>query len=83
MFSPLYDSWAQEFAGKAKFLKVNPDSGREIFEKYQIQVIPTLLILDGKRNIIRRSNGFKEISDIDKRLEKIKGKKELFPQDFK
>jgi thioredoxin reductase (NADPH) len=82
MFSPLYDAWAKEYGNKIKFLKVNAEIGREIFNKYQIQVVPTLIILDNKGNTIRKSSGFKEISDIEKQLEKIKNKTELAPQDF-
>lgn len=83
MFAPLYDSWAKQYGGKIKFLKVNAEVGREIFDKYQIQVVPTLVILDEKGRVIRKSSGFKEISEIEKHLENIKGDKELSPHDFK
>jgi thioredoxin reductase (NADPH) len=82
-FSPLYDAWAREYGDKIKFLKVNSDSGREIFVKYHIQVVPTVIILDERGNLIRKSSGSREIAEVDKRLEKIKDKREFSPQDFK
>ena len=80
-FSPLYETWAKEHGGRTKFLKVNADHARELFEQYQIRAVPTLVILDEKGNIVRKSIGSREISEIDKRLEKIK--RELTSQDFK
>ena len=83
LFSPLFDAWAKEYGRKIKFLKVNPDMGRELFIKYQIQAIPSLLILDQKGNVIRKSTGFKEISDLERQLEKTKDKADISPQDFR
>ena len=83
MFSPVYDAWAKEYGNKIKFLKVSSEAGREIFNKYQIQVIPTLVIFDENGNVIRKSTGYKEISDVEKYLEKIKDKPDLSPIDFR
>ncbi len=83
LFAPLYDSWAKEYGNKIKFLKVNSEVGREIFYQYQIRVVPTLMILDEKGNVVRKSSGVKEIADVEKRLEKIKDKFEVSPQDFR
>jgi thioredoxin reductase (NADPH) len=80
-FSPIYDAWAKEHGGKIKFLKVNADSMRELFERYQIRGIPTLLIFDENGNIIRRSIGFKEISDVENQLEKM-GEKDITAKFF-
>ncbi|MBS0603541.1 MAG: FAD-dependent oxidoreductase [Verrucomicrobia bacterium] len=82
-FSPVYDEWAKQFGGKIKFLKVNADRAEEIFRAYQIRAVPTLVILDSKGNIIRKSTGFGEISEVDKRLEKMKDKTVFSPQDFR
>jgi thioredoxin reductase (NADPH) len=67
-FSPLYEAWAKEYGGKIRFLKVNSERARELFERYQIQGVPTLLILDEKGNVIRKSVGLKEITDVEKHL---------------
>jgi thioredoxin reductase (NADPH) len=83
MFSPLYDAWAKEYGHKIKFLKVNPDAGRELFIKYQIQGIPSLVILDQKGNVIRKTTGIKEIADLERNLEKTKDKVDISPHDFR
>jgi thioredoxin reductase (NADPH) len=83
MFSPQYDTWAKEYGSKIKFLKVNSETGREIFNKYQIQVVPTLIVFDEKGNMIRKSSGIKEIADLEKNLERTRDKEELSSLDFK
>ncbi len=83
MFGPQYEMWAKEYGSKIKFLKVNSEVGRELFNQYQIQVVPTLLIFDEKGNVIRKSSGMKEIVDLEKRLEKTRDKEELSSLDFK
>jgi thioredoxin reductase (NADPH) len=83
VFGPYYDDWAREYGSKIKFLKVNADLVEEIFADYQIRAVPTLLILDEKGNVIRKSIGFKEIAEVEKRLEKIKGNAIFMPNDFK
>lgn len=82
-FSPVYEEWAKSFGGKIKFLKVNSAHAEELFRHYQIRAVPTLIILDSSGNIIRRSTGFKEISEVDKRLEQLKPKPLVTPQDLR
>lgn len=81
-FSPMYDEWANRYGNRIKFLKVNADSCEEIFAKYQIRVVPTLVILDQKGNVIRKSIGFREIAEVERRLEKFGDKAALTAQDF-
>ena len=50
---------------------------------YQIQAVPTLVIFDPKGNVIRKSCGFHEISEVDKRLTHIKNQADISPQDFR
>lgn len=83
MFSPIYEGWAHEYGGKAKFLKINAEEVQELFMQFQIRAVPTLVILDEKGNILRRSSGFKEIGEVDKHLNKIKSQVAFSPLDFK
>lgn len=69
MFAPLYESWAKEYQGKALFAKVNVADARELFELYQVQAIPTLIILDKDGKVVRKGVGSHEISEVGKRLE--------------
>jgi thioredoxin 1 len=44
MVSPIIESLSQEYAGKAKFVKVNTDENPDLAEKYGILSIPTVII---------------------------------------
>jgi thioredoxin reductase (NADPH) len=83
MFSPLYDEWARQYGDRIKFLKVNADEAPELFREYLIQAVPTLLIMDSKGKVVRKSCGFHEISEVDQRLTKVKNKESLSPHEFK
>lgn len=81
MFGPLYETWAKEYGDKIKFLKVNPENGRELFEKYQVRSIPTLIILDERGSIVRRVTGLEKISELEKHLARMNEKPSA--QDFR
>jgi|SRR5579862_1349161 len=82
MFGPLYDSWAKDFNGQIKFLKVNAETVEELFNVYHINVVPTLIIFDSKGEVVRKSTGSREIAKIEKCLQKVKGRSEIAAQDF-
>lgn len=82
MFSPLYESWARDFHGKIKFLKVNADHMDELFREYHINVVPTLIVFDANGKIVQKSTGSREIAKVEKCLQKVKDKPEIFSQDF-
>ncbi len=82
-FAPLYENWARDYGDRIKFLKVNANHLPELFREYQIQVVPTLIIFDGKGKVIRQGSGFGEISEVGKRLETIKGSANVTPQEFR
>jgi len=43
MIAPVVEELAKEFAGRAKFVKLNSDENQQVPSQYQIQGIPTLL----------------------------------------
>lgn len=43
MIAPSLDSLAEEFAGKAKIVKINVDQNRALAMKYDVRSIPTLI----------------------------------------
>ncbi len=47
MLAPILDQIAEDFAGKAKIVKVNVDIERALASKFAIQGIPTLLLFKG------------------------------------
>lgn len=83
MFKPIYNSWAKDFHGKITFLKVSVDAVDELFEIYKINVVPTVVIFDREGKVILKNAGTREIAQVEKCLQKIKDKPEIFPQDFK
>ena len=48
MFAPVFESTAEEFEGKVKFVKVNIDESPELAQKYFVMSIPTLKLVDGE-----------------------------------
>jgi thioredoxin 1 len=45
--SPIIEQLSREFAGKAKFVKVNTDENQELAAKYGIMSIPTIMFFSG------------------------------------
>lgn len=43
MFAPSLDRLAEEFAGKAKIVKINVDQNQALAMKYDVRSIPTLI----------------------------------------
>lgn len=67
-FASHYETWAHDFQEKIRFVKVNADTGKELFYRYGIQAIPSLIILDEKGALISKKVGLQEISDVDQKL---------------
>ncbi|MES2122302.1 MAG: FAD-dependent oxidoreductase, partial [Chlamydiota bacterium] len=68
-FAPTYDAWARRYGDRCTFLKVNADFAPEVFSKYSIRAVPTLLLLDPSGKMIRMSVGLGDIGAIEKHLE--------------
>jgi thioredoxin 1 len=49
--APTVDAVAEEFAGKAKVLKLNVDENLEIAARYGVQSIPTLIVFKGGERV--------------------------------
>ena len=45
MLAPMLDKLAEEYAGKAKFVKINVDEAPELAGRYGITGVPTLLFI--------------------------------------
>ena len=44
MVSPIIEALSKEYAGRAKFVKVNTDESPEIAQRYEIMSIPTIMV---------------------------------------
>jgi len=70
MVAPHLDAIAEEYAGKAKVVKVDVDSEPDLAGRYNVMSIPTLLFVkDGK--VVDQSVGAEPKSSIAARLEKL------------
>ncbi len=72
--SPMYDAWAKEYAGKAKFLKVNVDKNGELVSRYHISSMPTMIVLDKNGKQVTRKTGTQEIANYMKKFDPVKVK---------
>lgn len=66
--SPMFDSWAQDYAGKVFFLKVNVDDFRVLSKKYRITGMPTLLMFENGK-VVQRKVGTGQIAKFVDGLE--------------
>ena len=48
MFGPVFESTAEEFEDKVKFVKINIDESPELAQKYFVMSIPTLKLVNGE-----------------------------------
>jgi thioredoxin 2 len=58
--SPALEHLAHEFAGRVKLVKVNVDEAPAIAQRFGVQGIPTLLVLQGDRVLARRTGADRE-----------------------
>ena len=56
MVSPALEALARSHAGRVKLVKVNVDESPQVSQRYSVQAIPTLLVLD-KGEIVSRQIG--------------------------
>ncbi len=56
MVSPTLEELARTFAGRIKLVKVNIDTAPQIAQRFQVQAVPTLILLD-RGNVVARQAG--------------------------
>ena len=54
-YSPVFEEVAKQFAGKVKFVKVNVDDEPELAEKFNVQSIPTTLLIRSGSEVERKT----------------------------
>jgi thioredoxin-like negative regulator of GroEL len=68
MIAPVIDQLASELAGRVRFAKLNVDENPMTAQRFNIQSIPALLLLNGGREI-DRIIGVQPKAEIVRRLE--------------
>jgi len=56
--APIFESLAQEFDGKMKFVKMNIEDNQEFASEYKIMSIPTFLIFKDGKEVSRKIGAF-------------------------
>jgi len=59
--APFFQNWAAMHADKGKFLAIDPSKMPTFRERYQIDVLPTLLIFNPKGELVDRYSGLSDI----------------------
>lgn len=74
-FAPIYEAWAKKYGDKCTFLKVNADKVPELFQKYRVRGVPTILLFDEKGQVVRTMVGLGETAAIERHLQGLKNPK--------
>jgi thioredoxin 1 len=69
MVAPIVEELAGEYAGKAKFLKLNTDDNIETASRYGIRSIPTIMVFRNGEPV-DQVIGFRPKGDLKKSLDK-------------
>ena len=68
MVSPALEKLAEEFAGRVKLVKVDVDSAPALSQRFEIQAVPTLLLLD-RGEVLARQAGAAPAPELRKWVE--------------
>jgi thioredoxin 2 len=55
MVSPALEQVARDLAGRIKLVKVDVDQAPKISERFSVQAVPTLLVMNGKQVLARQA----------------------------
>ena len=53
MIAPVLEELSVELEGKVKFVKINADFELLLVNRYKIQSLPTIVVVDGKEEVLR------------------------------
>ena len=68
-FKPLFLRWSEKYGEIATFIKINNETCPPCFDSYQVQSIPTVLILDSEGTIQKHAAGLFQMPRISSFLE--------------
>jgi thioredoxin 2 len=60
MVSPVLEQLARTFAGRIKLVKVNVDQAQQTAQRFNVQAVPTLLLMDRGQVIARHAGAAPE-----------------------
>jgi thioredoxin-related protein len=67
---PVVSDLEKKHGDRISVVVLNVYENMEKAEKYDVRVVPTILLLDGAGDVLERVEGYMSLSDIEKMLEK-------------
>lgn len=69
-FAPIFEAAGEKYAGKIDFQSVDVDENPALAEKYGVQSIPMIVLLDKDGNVLDSNVGFMEAPAFDELIAK-------------
>jgi len=69
--APVMDKMEGKYGDKFEFTRIDVDREQELAAQYNIEAIPTLVILSPSNEVIARIEGFKNVDEMDEILSKL------------
>jgi len=57
-FAPIFEEVSKKYATEFTFQKIDVDEDEQLCVKYKVQSIPTIIVLDGEKEILRKVGSF-------------------------
>lgn len=67
MIAPIIEDSSEKHKGEYFYYQVDVDSSEELAEKFDIKVVPTIIVLKNGKEL-GRTSGFMELEDLEKFL---------------
>jgi thioredoxin len=55
MMAPALEQAARKYEGQVRLIKINADEARDLVQTLRVMAIPTVLVFDGDREVLRRT----------------------------
>jgi len=69
-FAPIFEAAAEKYGDKVKFESVDVDENPALAEKYGVQSIPMVVLLDKDGNVIDQNIGYMDAAQFEQLIEK-------------
>lgn len=69
-FAPIFEEVAGKYGDKIKFESVDVDQNPDLAEKYGVQSIPMVVLLDKAGNVVDQNIGFMDAAQFEQLIEK-------------
>ena len=74
-FAPIFEEAQATFADSFEFKSIDIDNNQELAQKYNVEAIPCIVVLDAAGNEVARNVGFMEKEEFTNFLNEAQNKK--------